>query len=150
MRRMLIYLFCVWIFLSIIVSCKETPTTPELPKKRAKIKVEVANWPLSVDWYWWNLGYNYIFISFSVIISESNGVGGRVSTIQAQLFKENKFITQQTNEGERFNPFGSFKSSFNLKVYGPDYKVDKLTITTKGGDDNGYSFEETVSYNLTW
>lgn len=153
MRKTLIYLFCFVVLIIILSYCdgKSTaPTIPELPKPRANIKVEVAEWPLPINWTYWNWGWNYIEINVKVIVSESNGVGGRISTIKVQLFKKDVFITEETSEGGTFAAFGSYSESFWLKVYGPDYEVDELIVIAEGGDDNGYSFKETFSSPLSW
>jgi hypothetical protein len=130
-------------------SCEKSgPTTPELPKQRASVKVEVAKWPIDINWWDWDNGY--ILLNPEVLVSESNGVGGRVSKAQATVYIGDKFKAQDTEEGGRFVAFGSLKIFFSLKIYLPDYKVDKLIITIEGGDDNGYSFNKSVSYTLSW
>ena len=76
--------------------------------------------------------------------------GGRVSKAQATVYIGDKFKAQDTDSGGKFVAFGSLKIFFSLKIYLPDYKVDKLTIEVSGGDDNGYSFTESATYTLTW
>lgn len=127
--------------------CGKSPTAPEPPKKKAIITVEVASWPLNVHWISWP---DLVSISFNIIVSESNGVAGRVSKAQAKVYIGDKFKAQDTSDGGRFAAFGSWEGYFWLDVYGPDYEVDKLVITVEGGDDNGFPFEKTVSYTLSW
>lgn len=132
-------------------SCKKSnPTAPELPKPRASIEITVSPWPFNVDWTWWNLGWNYIYISLNVIVTESNGVGGNVSSIKTEFFKDNALQAQETKEGGRFSGYGSVTVSFTIQVFGPNHLIDKLTVTVSGGDDNGHAFTKTESYSITW
>jgi len=126
----LLFSFCILLF----YACnKSNPTTPEPPKKRASVKVEVSKWPIDVAWWPWNDGY--IILYPEVLISESNGVGGRVSKAQATAYIGDKFKAQDIRSGGRFEAFGSLKIFFSLKIYLPDYKVDKLTIEVSGSWD---------------
>lgn len=128
-------------------SCPQT-TTPEPPKPRASVKVEVASWPLDVFMIGWP---DYIALSFTVIVTESNGVSGTISKVQAQVFLNDVFKAQDTLVGGRFSAFGSWSGAMYIdKIWTPDYKVDKIIITVEGGDDNGYAFSETFTSALTW
>ncbi len=141
------------IIILLIFSCfffYACPKAIEPPKPRATITVDVGPWPLDVDMNWWNYGFNYIYISFNVIISEGSGVGGNVSTVTSNLYKGNTFEAGETKTGGRFGAFGSLTVSFTIQVWGPDYKVDKLTVEVKGGDDNDYSFTENYESPLSW
>jgi len=124
------------------------PTTPEPPKPKAKINVEVSEWPIDVQM--WAYNNEYIFLNPKTLVTETNGVGGTVTKVQVTASIGSKVKAQETKSGGKFAAYGSVELSFSLKIYYPDYQVDKLEITVEGGDNNGYSFSKTVSYNLSW
>jgi len=129
-----------------LLSCKspESPETPEI-KPRAKIEISLGNAPVVMYlnsngcWYpEWGKP--------KVIISETNGVGCTISTVKLELMYQGSPCWPITEEGESIGPYGSFSVIFwDFYVC---YKYNKIKITAKGGDSNGYSISESAFFDL--
>ena len=122
-------------------NCKKSPTTPEQPKPRAEIEVNVKDESkLTFYWYDWRGAW---YTEFTVIVSENNGVGGTVTICQLIFSKEGNEVQTNTYSGGGFSAYGTCEVDCDPEV---DEEWDKMTIKVKGSDYNGYSFEKSIYY----
>lgn len=127
------------------------PKAIEPPKPQASIAIDIGPWPLSYYYfsYWGYATYNQL----DVTISESNGVGGNVSTVKLIFYKGGTIEAEETKTGRSFGAYGSIVVSFILDVWGTsmnDCRIDKIRVEVNGGDYNGYSFTKNYETSVTW
>lgn len=129
----------------VLVSCSSTEKT-EPPKPKASIDFEIENLPFSIDYSAWG---DVWYCSINIVIYEKAGVGANISVVKSEWFEGSNLIASSTDQGGRVPASGSLK----VHVYSEfpaRYQPDTYTITISGRDDNGYSFQESHNYNITW
>ena len=85
--------------------------------------------------------------NFTVVLTESNGVGGEISRIAVGTYIDSDLCFLNEYEGGMFNPNGT------LSRYLSPIATCKLTLViiyVEGVDNNGYMIEEAAWYFLTW
>ena len=128
MKKITSCLFLIsWVFILFYTSC-DNPSAPVL--KRAKLEMRLVQEPI------------YIFppdysINTSVIISEVNGVGGNITSAELGWMEKGTVYLKNNYPGKRFRAFESWTVSDSFWLY---YHYDKIRITLKGTDDNGFDF----------
>lgn len=148
MRKTLIYSFCFVILIIILSYCDETPTTPELPKKKAELKISLEQEPVVLYYSsntecWYHSGW------LKVIISETNGVGCSVSTVKLELMYQGDPTWPKTEEGGKIIAFGSFYVLFS-DVYTCTTAYDRIKVTAEGGDDNDFKISTSAYFNILY
>ncbi len=98
----------------------------------------------------WYQGFNHIWINFLVKIADASLIGADEVTVTADMYLGNKHKATETQNGGLYRDGEYTTFHFNIQIWGPDYKVDKLTIVVKGVDSNGYSIDEIVHKNISW
>ncbi len=143
------------IILLIVFSCfffyacpKKNPFAPEQSKPRAALEILIREF--EIDMTNWYQGFNHIWINFLVKIADAVLVGANEITVTADMYLGNKHKSTETQNGGVYRDGEYSTFLFNLQIWGPDYKVDKLTIVVKGIDNNGYSIDEKVHLNISW
>lgn len=81
-------------------------------------------------------GY-YEYYSNAVIISETNGVGGNITTAELAWMYQGATGEIYNYPGKRFQAFESWQVEDTFYI---QYRYDKVRVTLKGRDDNGFDF----------
>ncbi|MFQ6109506.1 MAG: hypothetical protein ACE5L7_08150 [Candidatus Aminicenantales bacterium] len=122
-------------------SCGGSPETPK-STKQAVISIDVSPKPVT-----FTQQGNRWCSEFDVIITETNGVSGRVDEISILIYSG-------TNVCDRFRKLapGRFLANSTTKFHFSDVCVtcdfDKMEISVQGADDNGNKIFQTISINL--
>lgn len=121
------YLLVAAVLVCFLGACSSTES-PEMPKKHANLEMRLETDPIVItDWYYSN----------ALIISETNGVGGHITTAElAWIWNDQVYLTNNF-EGRQFRAFDSWRVQHGFWV---DYTYDKVRITLAGTDDNGFRF----------
>jgi hypothetical protein len=135
MKKTFFYLFLIFLLLSAFYTSCDSPSAPSTsktapPLKRANLEMRLAQEPIVV------VVPNFC-ISNSVIISETNGVGGNITSGELAWMYQEKVYETNNYPGKRFQAFESWVIS---DFYCLKYYYDKIRITLKGRDDNGFDF----------
>lgn len=131
-------------FFLILPSCKKQTTTPEPPKPKATISLDVTD---EGDLVFYYNGYGgYWYAVFWVIVSENNGVSGTVTNCKLKFTKNNTHVSEATYPGGSFSANGTCTILCSPTVYGIQFPFDKMEISVTGADNNGYSFSKSKSY----
>lgn len=121
-----------------------TPTVPSKPTKKAIITLEFKNTPLTWVYHNWDDTWN---CSYSVVISETNGVGGIITTVKTEIYVGSAIVATNTVSGNSFSPYGTAEIYCNISV-STKHKFDRQVVTAQGSDNNGNSIS--ASKTLTW
>jgi len=144
--NILFYIFLSFLLLILCYCGNGSPEKSEIPKPRAIIRVAVKE---GGPKFYHNSWFGYWYSSYTILVSEHNGVGGRVTIATTEVLEGNQLCTKITESGGTFPPNGTCEISCYLEV-DDKYKFDKLKITVEGRDNNGYSFKKSISYTYSW
>lgn len=109
---------------------------------KMKAILDVTLTPIPVLWVYVYPGW---YATFTIIITESNGVGAQLNTVSAGMYLLGVLFNEYTSANARIEASGTFEVYCYL-LYS-SVMLDQLRITIKGADDNGYIIDETwVSY----
>ncbi|MFC2168030.1 hypothetical protein ACFLRW_03525 [Acidobacteriota bacterium] len=152
MKRLSSELILLFLFTCFFFCACPKPTVPELPEEKVRFGL---NWYISefkIDMDNWNRGFNNIWVSFLVRISEDDyyEIRANIESVKASLYIGNKLKVEETQAGGTIPRASELQIEFNLQVWGPDYKVDKLIVEFKGEDDNGYLIDEKKEKIISW
>ena len=136
---LLIFLFFP-IFL--FYSCSSPQSTE--PLQRAEIDVDV-----DVQHITFKQVGDSLCADFTVIISETNGVGGRVSTLRIQIFSEDTLCVSYQFSGGNFQANGTLEIDCSDICVDPTCDYDKMEIRAEGTDDNAFKFNSFISIDLS-
>lgn len=154
-KILILGLICLFIF----AYC-ESPANPEIEKvlnsdstdsvglPQATLKITtipeapVFTFVPSPDWDETNA---YSQSQFTLIVTETNGVGG---DIRIRLHWGAYYPGALWSTEGKFEPFGVLSSEINLRIYSPS-TISYLTFWVDGTDDNGNSFDFTVEITCT-
>lgn len=85
--------------------------------------------------------------SFTVIVTETNGVGGRIDTIRVIGTPKSGSAWAQAFEGGTFSANGSFSRYCSMLLYCWPYHV---LIKAEGVDMHGYTIDVGISFFVLW
>ena len=137
--------------------CKKSPTTPEQPKPRAIIEVNVKD-ESKLTFYWEDWRKAWV-ANFTVVVSEHNGVGGTVTICQLIFEKDGQVVQTSTYSGGNFPAYGTceidkevelinqcLKSKLNtlIIIYGKNN--NDLTVITKFNQLKSLGFSNVYMY----
>ncbi len=141
--RKIVFFFLILVF--IFSACKdvESPATPEI-KPRAVLEITMQYEPVVFH-------YNVLSDSWcctnSIIITETNGVGGYINSAKLELIYNNQAYESKSYEGKQFVPHESWSVS---DVICTIYEYEKIKITIAGEDNNGYTIEVSKYFDVSY
>lgn len=150
-KKSILSLFLLFSFsLLLFYSCNNSsPTTPEIPKKKAIVKISLGNDPVvlyedetSGCWY-------PSLVKPEVIISETNGVGCNISIVKLELMYQGTPTWPITKEGGRIEGFGSLAVVFS-DLFTCSTAYDRIKITVEGGDDNDFKISTSAYFDILY
>jgi hypothetical protein len=144
-RLAILIIMSVFISSLLFYSCQEKLPTEPAPKARISIYVKDES---TLYFYWYGYLSQYC-ASFYVVVAESQGVGGRVTTCRLIFKKNNSECSSATYSGNTFPANGTCEIYCDPCVSN-SCKFDTMTIIVEGTDNNGYHFSVTLSYSFTW
>lgn len=139
MKR-LIHVFIITILIIFLILCK-SPERPEI-KKQAILEIAVQYEPIIFSY---NNFHESWCCSNCVILSETNGVGGHITSAKLVFVYKNKEYESYTFEGRTFKPYESWKVCDTICTV---YEYDQIKITVKGTDNNNYSINVSKYFNI--
>jgi len=140
MRKRFPILLCIIFILS---GCgKDTPTTPDIPKPKADVRIAISVDPF-LFFYEPTLGYYWSI--FNVILSEHNGVRATITTLKLEFRDGTTLVATVTYSGGTLPANGSLNIACSPVVW---FSFDEMKIIVTGEDANGY--EINVSETYTW
>jgi len=140
--------FVLSLLLILIISggCKITSTEPSPPKKVGIFSINFKNTPLK--WIH-NRGARIWECNFTMIVGDTNGVGGTISTVETIVYLKNTRVASNVVGGGYVSVNGSLEIDCHIWV-DDQYQFDKMTVTANGVDNNGYSFSISTSQTIIW
>jgi len=123
-------------------------------QKTASCTVEILQWAeLDVSlnpefpWFWWNPIYERWQSEFIIIMTETAGVGGQITSLIVTAWAADiMFYSYDFGYGS-FNPFGSFSPYILLRLL---YQPDTIIFGIEGVDENGYAIELVYWFEVIW
>ncbi len=82
-----------------------------------------------------------------MIVSEHNGVRATVITVKTECKIESRVIASLTKSGGSVPPNGTLEVDCYIEI---TEKLETMTITATGKDNNGYAFSASVTYYWDW
>ena len=120
-----------------------SPQSPE-PLKRAIVEIDVAEQSITFE----QVG-DSLCADFTVVVTETNGVGGRVSTLRIQIYSGDNVCMAYQFSGERFEANGTAEMELSDICVDPTCNYDSMEIRVEGTDDNGFKFNTFVNISLS-
>jgi len=122
--------------------------------KTASCVVEILKWAeldVSLDpefpWFWWNPIYERWQSEFIIIMTETAGVGGQISSVLVTAWQYDIMFYSYDFGGGSFNPLGNFRPYILLRLI---KQPDVIIFGIEGVDDNGYAIELVYWFEVTW
>jgi len=98
-------------------------------------------------WFWWNPIYERWQSEFTIIMTETAGVGGQITSLIVTAWAADiMFYSYDFGYGS-FNPLGSFSPYILLRLL---YQPDIIIFGIEGVDDNGYAIELVYWFEVIW
>lgn len=145
---------CIFVFVLMFIACEkgiENPYSPPIPSPPPpppppQAVIDIGSNPSPIGFYWnaWTLRYEGVYI---ITISETNGVGCNISTVESAFYYNNQTYADVTLQGERLNANSSFSrtiTGFTTVIY------PQIRIMVKGQDDNNYQINVSKFFNVAY
>jgi len=98
-------------------------------------------------WFWWNPIYERWQSEFTIIMTETAGVGGQINSLLVTAWAADVMFYSYDFGYGSFNPLGSFSPYILLRLL---YQPDLIMFGIEGVDNNGYAIELVYWFNVTW
>jgi len=108
--------------------------------------LRLRNCRFTIYYDYWNDSW---YADLTLLFTESAGVGANVTLIEVNWLQDGLSIASTRVAGKRVPAHGSVYVNFRTE-FPAKYKPQKRTIAISGCDDNGYAFNKTKSYDITW
>lgn len=129
-------------FIVSIYSCK-SPVVPEIEiKPRASLVIAIKYEPVMFKYDFFFLSW---FLNNSIIISETNGVGGHISTAKLDLMCNGIVLLTKNYEGRTFKAYESWESA---DIIYTNCLIDQAKVIISGKDNNDYSINLSKTWNV--
>lgn len=139
---------CIFVFALMFIACEkgiENPYTPPIPPP-PQAAIDIGSNPSPIGFYWntWTLRYEGVY---TIIVSETNGVGCDISTVESAFYYNNQPYAEVTLQGERLNANGS--TSYTITGF-TNITYPQIRIVVQGQDDNGYQINVSTFFNVAY
>lgn len=146
MKKRGVFVSLLILLLLISGGCKKTPTEPSPPKKKGVFSINFKNTPLN----WIHNGWVDAWeCNFTLIVGDTNGVGGTISIVETVVYVQNAEVASNTVGGGYVSANGSVEIDCFIAV-DDQYQFDEMIVTANGIDNNGYSFSISTSQTYNW
>lgn len=138
-----------WLLVLFLLACGgdngELPTTPEPPLPQAEITIASSVNPIVFVWDALTLGY---VGACTFTISETNGVGCDISTIEVAFYLGGQTYAPVTQQGGRINANNSASIDYagwiGVSIY------PQIRVLVSGSDDNDYTISTSQLFNIVF
>jgi len=125
----------------------DTPFSPSPPTPPPQAEISIASNVNPIVFVWNVLTLQYE-TAYTITVSETNGVGCNISTVESAFYLNGQTYTPATLQGGRLNANSSL--SFNFVGWVALSIYPQIRVLVSGSDDNGYTISKSQLFNLAY